>query len=164
MKKRTKIAIAVCCGLFLLCCVAGLIMLKKISAAGGIRYLYNLKHDTTGMAETQYYPENEAGANGDVTCTALTDPAVLGIKETIRFTKSGETIVWDEDYAYMRPEPVSFEDERITGQAEGVFTFRNSENHKDYGKLEVVHHTFLHFIAVIRPSVLSQLCTPIVGK
>ena len=126
MKKRTKIAIAVLGGLFLLGCGAGLFLLKKISAAGGVRYLYNLKHDTTGMAETQYYPENTAGADGTVTCTALTDPSVLGITETIRFTKSGEMIVWDEDYAYMRPEPVSFEDELITGQAEGIFTFRGN--------------------------------------
>ena len=56
MKKRRKIAIAVCGGLFLLCCGAGLILLKKISAAGGVRYLYNLKHDTKGMGETLYYP------------------------------------------------------------------------------------------------------------
>ena len=77
MKKRTKIAIVILCGLFLIGCGAGLLLLKKISSAGGIRYLYNLKHDTTGMAVTEYHPENEAGADGRVTCTTLTDPSVL---------------------------------------------------------------------------------------
>ena len=144
MKKRTKIAIVILCGLFLLGCAAGLLLLKKISSAGGIRYLYNLKHDTTGMAATEYHPENEAGADGRVTCTTLTDPAVLGITETIRFTKSGETLVWNEDYAYMRPERISFTDELITGQIDGIFTFRGNYHRTatSYGTAQIENERF----------------------
>ena len=144
MKKRTKIAIVILCGLFLLGCGAGLLLFKKISSAGGIRYLYNLKHDTTGMAATEYHPENTAGADGRVTCTTLTDPAVLGITETIRFTKSGETLVWNEDYAYMRPEKVSFTDELITGQVEGIFTFRGNYHRTaaSYGTAQIENERF----------------------
>ncbi len=144
MKKRTKIAIGIVCGLFLLGCGAGVLMLKKISSAGGIRYLYNLKHDTTGMAATEYHPENTEGADGRATCTTLTDPSVLGITETIRFTKSGETLVWNEDYAYMRPEPVFFEDELITGQVEGIFTFRGNYHRTatSYGTAQIENERF----------------------
>ena len=144
MKKRTKIAIVILCGLFLLGCGAGLLLLKKISSAGGIRYLYNLKHDTTGMAATEYHPENESGADGKVTCTTLTDPSVLGITETIRFTKSGETLVWNEDYAYMRPDRVSFTDELITGQVEGIFTFRGNYHRTmtAYGTAQITEEKF----------------------
>ena len=144
MKKRTKIAIVIFCGLFLLCCGAGLLLLKKISSAGGIRYLYNLKHDTAGMAATEYHPENETGAGDKATCTTLTDPSVLGITETIRFTKSGETLVWSEDYAYMRPERVSFEDELITGQVEGIFTFRGNYHRTatSYGTAQITEEKF----------------------
>ena len=126
MKKGTKIAMGVFCGLFLLGCGAGVLMLKKISAAGGIRYLYNAKHDTTGMAETEYHPEAITGVESAVTSTELTDPSVLGIKETIRFSKGGETIVWDEDYAYMRPDLISFAEEIPTRTVEGIFTFRGN--------------------------------------
>ncbi len=144
MKKRTKIAIVILCGLFLLGCGAGLLLFKKISSAGGIRYLYNLKHDTTGMAATEYHPENTAGADGRVTCTTLTDPSALGITETIRFTKSGETLVWNEDYAYMRPEKVSFTDELITGQVEGIFTFRGNYHRTAafYGTAQIENERF----------------------
>ncbi len=144
MKKRTKVALAIACGLFLLCCGVGLLLLRKISAAGGIRYLYNLKHDTAGMATTEYHPEAETGADGAVTCTELTNPAVLGIKETIRFAKSGETIVWDEDYAYMRPEQVSFEDELVTGQVDGIFTFRGNYHRTltSYGTAQIEKEKF----------------------
>ena len=38
MRKKTKIVLAVCCGFFLIACVIGVVLLKKISAAGGIRY------------------------------------------------------------------------------------------------------------------------------
>ncbi len=126
MKKRTKVIIAVLCVLFVIGCGAGLLLLKKISAAGGVRYLYNLKHDTTGMGETVYHPEAEAGADGTVTCTELTDPSVLGITETIRFQKSGETVVWDGDYAYSRQEPISFDGELSTKTVEGIVTFRGN--------------------------------------
>ncbi len=51
MKKRTKVIIAVLCVLFVIGCGAGLLLLKKISAAGGVRYLYNLKDK-----HTQYKP------------------------------------------------------------------------------------------------------------
>jgi len=144
MKKRTKIAIVILCGLFLLGCAAGLLLLKKISSAGGIRYLYNLNHDTTGMAATEYHPENMAGADGRVTCTTLTDPAVLGITETIRFTKGGETLVWNEDYAYMRPERISFTDELITGQIDGIFTFRGNYHRTatSYGTAQIENERF----------------------
>ena len=144
MKKRTKIAIVVLCGLFLLGCGAGVLLLKKISSAGGIRYLYNLKHNTTGMATTEYHPENTEGADGKATCTNLTDPSVLGITETIRFTKSGETLVWSEDYAYMRPEAVSFKGELITGQVEGIFTFRGNYHRTaaSYGTAQVENERF----------------------
>lgn len=144
MRKGTKIAIAVFAGLFLLGCVAGLFILKKISAAGGIRYLYNLKHDTTGMAETEYYPENTADADGKVTCTEQTAPERLGITETIRFTKGGESVVWNEDYAYMRPEQVFFQNELITGQVEGIFTFRGNYHRTaaSYGTAKIEKEAF----------------------
>lgn len=144
MRKGTKLAIAICAGLFLVGCVAGLFMLKKISAAGGIRYLYNLKHDTTGMAETEYYPENVAGADGAVTCTEQTAPEMLGITETIRFTKGGEDLVWSEEYAYMRPEQISFQDELITGQVEGIFTFRGNYHRTatSYGTAQIEKEAF----------------------
>ena len=144
MRKGTKIAIAVFAGLFLLGCVAGLFILKKISAAGGIRYLYNLKHDTTGMAETEYYPENIADADGKVTCTEQTAPEKLGITETIRFTKGGESVVWNEDYAYMRPEQVFFQNELITGQVEGIFTFRGNYHRTltSYGTAKITKERF----------------------
>ncbi len=144
MRKGTKLAIVIGAGLFLLGCGAGLIALKRISAAGGIRYLYNLKHDTTGMAETVYYPENAAGADGAVTCTEQTAPEVLGITETIRITKGGESLVWSEDYAYMRPEPVSFAEDLITGQVEGIFTFRGNYHRTatSYGTAQIEKEAF----------------------
>ena len=144
MKKGTKIAMGVFCGLFLLGCGAGVFMLKKISAVGGIRYLYNTKHDTTGMGATEYHPEAITGVESAVTSTELTDPSVLGIQETIRFSKGGETIVWDEDYAYMRPEPVSFAGEGVTGTVEGIFTFRGNYHRtlSSYGTADIKEGKF----------------------
>ena len=144
MKKTTKIGIAVLCVLFMAGCGAGLFLLKKISAAGGVRYLYNLKHDTVGMGETVYHPEAEEGAFGPVTCTELTDPSVLGITETIRFTKSGEPIVWSEDYAYSRQEPLFFWEEFQVGDAEGMFTFRGnySRSKTSHGVAQIEEEKF----------------------
>ncbi len=144
MKKRTKIAIGVFCGLFLLAGAAGLFLLKKISAAGGIRYLYNLKHDTTGMAATEYHPEAETGADGKVACTGVTDPSVLGITETLRFTKGGEALVSDGSYAYVRKEPIDFSEELITGTVEGIFTFRGNYHRTltSYGTAHIENERF----------------------
>ena len=144
MKKRTKIAIGVFCGLFLLGCGAGVFMLKKISAVGGIRYLYNAKHDTTGMAETEYHPEAITGVESAVTSTELTAPSVLGIRETIRFSKGGETIVWGEDYVYMRPDPISFAEEISTKTVEGIFTFRGNYQRtlSSYGTATITEEKF----------------------
>ncbi len=144
MKKGTKIAIGVFCGLFLLAGAAGLFMLKKISAAGGIRYLYNLKHDTTGMAATEYHAEAELGADGKVKSTGLTDPSVLGITETIRFTKGGESLVTDGAYSYVRWEPIDFSGELITGTVEGIFTFRGNyhRTRTSYGTAHIEEEQF----------------------
>lgn len=144
MKKGTKIAIGVFCGLFLLAGAAGLFMLKKISAAGGIRYLYNLKHDTTGMAATEYHAEAELGADGKVKSTGLTDPSVLGITETIRFTKGGESLVTDGAYSYVRREPIDFSGELITGTVEGIFTFRGNyhRTRTSYGTAHIEEEQF----------------------
>ena len=144
MKKRTKIAIGVFCGLFLLCCGAGLFLLKKISAAGGLRYLYNLEHDTTGMAETEYHPEAETGAMGTVTHTSLTDPEVLGITEKLRLSKNGIAIVSDGAYAYVRKEPVSFDEETIGGMVQGIFTFRGNYHRtmSSYGTANIEKEAF----------------------
>lgn len=144
MKKRTKIAIAVLGGLCLLCCVAGLFLFKRISAAGGIRYLYNLKHDTTGMAATEYHSEALSGATGRVTSTNLTDPSVLGITETIRFSKGGESVTSDGAYSYVRREPVSFEKEAVEGSVEGIFTFRGNYHRTltSYGTAEISKEKF----------------------
>lgn len=144
MKKRTKIAIAVFGGLCLLGCVAGLLLFKKISAAGGVRYLYNLKHDTTGMAATEYHPEGLSGAMGKVTCTELTAPSVMGITETIRFTKSGESLVSEDAYSYVRREPVSFDKEAVEGNVEGIFTFRGNYHRTltSYGTAEILKEKF----------------------
>lgn len=146
MKKRTKIALAVVCGIFLLCCGAGLFLLKKISAAGGIRYLYNAKHDTSGMAETEYFPENAAGAAGEVMCTEKTDPAQLGITQKLRYQKDGETVLVEgvENFEFEREEPVSFSGELVTGTVEGIFTFRGNY-HRDttsYGTAQIEEGCF----------------------
>ena len=144
MKKRTKIAIGVFCGLFLLCCGAGLFLLKKISAAGGLRYLYNLEHNTTGMGETQYYPEAAEGADGRVTYTELTNPSVLGITENIRLMRGGEYVVSDGAFSYVRKEPVSFDDEAVEGTVEGIFTFRGNYHRTmtSYGTAEIEKEKF----------------------
>lgn len=144
MKKKTKITIAVCSGLFLLVCGAGLFFLKKVSAAGGIRYLYNLKHDTTGMGATEYHPEAEDGADGKVTYTELTDPSVLGITENIRLIKGGEAIISDGAFSYMRKEPVDFTKELVTGTVEGIFTFRGNYHRTltSYGTAEIEKEKF----------------------
>ena len=144
MRKGTKIAIIVICGLFLLLCGAGLFMLKKISAVGGIRYLYNAKHDTAGMLETVYDPEAALGATGDVTSTELTDPAVLGITETLRFAKGEESILAEGDYAYMRSEPVTFTEESVKGDVEGIFTFRGNYHRtmSSYGTANISEEKF----------------------
>lgn len=144
MKKRTKIAIAALCVLFLLVCAAGVFMLKKISAAGGIRYLYNMKHDTTGMAETQYFPEAVAGADGETAAVEETVPAALGITETLRFTKNGETVVADGGYAFSRKEPISFSEEQVKGTVEGIFTFRGNYHRtlSSYGTAQITEEKF----------------------
>lgn len=126
MKKKTKIVLAVCCGLFLIAGVTGVVLLKKISAAGGIRYLYNAKHDTSGMATTEYNQVAEMGADGEVTCTETTNPKVLGITETLRYQKDGETIIQEGKTDFLREEPVSFTGDVVTGTVDGIFTFRGN--------------------------------------
>lgn len=146
MKKRTKWIIAVICGLFFLCCVAALVLLKKISAAGGIRYLYNVKHATSGMAETEYYPENAVGADGSVLCTEETDPARLGITQKLRSTKedgmvSVETV---EKAGFEREEPVDFAGSLVTGTVDGIFTFRGNYRRdvSSYGTAKITENCF----------------------
>ncbi len=126
MKKKTKIVLAAFCGLFLIACVTGLVLLKKISAAGGIRYLYNAKHDTSGMAATVYDVNGETGADGKVACTEATDPQVLGITETLRYQKEGQTVIVEGKTDFLREEPVSFTEELVTGAVDGIFTFRGN--------------------------------------
>lgn len=146
MKKRTKWAIAVICGLFLLCCVAALVLLKKISAAGGIRYLYNAKHATSGMAETEYYPEHVAGADGAVFCTEETDPARLGITQRLRYTKEDGTVSVEaaEQSGFEREEPVNFSESLVTGTVDGIFTFRGNYRRDvaSYGTAQITENRF----------------------
>ncbi len=126
MKKRTKVIIAAVCGLFLLVCAGGLLMLKKISAAGGIRYLYNRKHDTRGLVSTEYFPEALTGATGTVHCTEQTAPAALQITEKLRYERNGETVVAEGKTDFVREEPVSFYGDLVEGTVKGLFTFRGN--------------------------------------
>lgn len=119
-------------------------MLKKISAAGGIRYLYNMKHDTTGMAATEYFGEAQTGADGAVGSTALTAPSVLGITETIRVMKNGDAICSDGAYSFLRSEPVDFTEESVVGTVEGIFTFRGNYHRtlSSYGTAQITEEKF----------------------
>jgi outer membrane protein assembly factor BamB len=144
MKKKTKIVIAACVSLFLLVGIAGLLFLKQVRRAGGIRYLYNLKHDTMGLVSTEYYPEGLAGANGEADCTLQTAPSVLGITQTLRYEKDGETVTEKESYEFLREDTVSFEGDLITGTVEGLFTFRGNY-HRDttsYGTAQITKEQF----------------------
>lgn len=144
MKKKTKIVIAACVSLFLLVGIAGLLFLKQVRRAGGIRYLYNLKHDTMGLVSTEYYPEGLAGANGEADCTLQTAPSVLGITQTLRYERDGETVTEKESYEFLREDTVSFEGDLITGTVEGVFTFRGNY-HRDttsYGTAQITKEQF----------------------
>ena len=144
MKRKTKVTIAVLLSLFLVFCLAGVFLLKKISAAGGIRYLYNAKHDTKGMAETKYNPEAELGADGPVLCTALTNPSVLGIRETLRYWKDGKTVTEEGQTDFVRDVPVSFDGDLITGTVDGIFTFRGNYHRTmaSYGIAEIKKEKF----------------------
>lgn len=144
MKKKTKIIIAVCAGLFLLVGIAGLLFLKQVRTAGGIRYLYNLKHDTMGLVSTEYYPEGLAGATGEADCTLQTAPSVLGISQTLRYEKDGVTVTEKDSYEFLREDKVSFEGDLITGTVEGLFTFRGNY-HRDttsYGTAQITKEQF----------------------
>ena len=144
MKKKTKIIIAVCASLFLLVGIAGLLFLKQVRRAGGIRYLYNLKHDTMGLVSTEYYPEGLAGATGEADCTLQTAPSVLGISQTLRYEKDGETVTEQDSYEFLREDKVSFEGDLITGTVEGLFTFRGNY-HRDttsYGTAQITKEQF----------------------
>ncbi len=144
MKKKTKIIIAVCAGLFLLVGIAGLLFLKQVRRAGGIRYLYNLKHDTMGLVSTEYYPEGLAGATGEADCTLQTAPSVLGISQTLRYEKDGVTVTEQDSYEFLREDKVSFEGDLITGTVEGLFTFRGNY-HRDttsYGTAQITKEQF----------------------
>lgn len=144
MKKKMKIIIAVCASLFLLVGIAGLLFLKQVRRAGGIRYLYNLKHDTMGLVSTEYYPEGLAGATGEADCTLQTAPSVLGISQTLRYEKDGETVTEKDSYEFLREDKVSFEGDLITGTVEGLFTFRGNY-HRDttsYGTAQITKEQF----------------------
>ena len=144
MKKKTKIIIAVCASLFLLVGIAGLLFLKQVRRAGGIRYLYNLKHDTMGLVSTEYYPEGLAGATGEADCTLQTAPSVLGISQTLRYEKDGVTVTEQDSYEFLREDKVSFEGDLITGTVEGLFTFRGNY-HRDttsYGTAQITKEQF----------------------
>ena len=144
MKKKTKIVIAACVSLFLLVGIAGLLFLKQVRRAGGIRYLYNLKHDTMGLVSTEYYPEGLAGATGEADCTLQTAPSVLGISQTLRYEKDGETVTEQDSYDFLREDKVSFEGDLITGTVEGLFTFRGNY-HRDttsYGTAQITKEQF----------------------
>lgn len=144
MKKKTKIIIAVCASLFLLVGIAGLLFLKQVRRAGGIRYLYNLKHDTMGLVSTEYYPEGLAGATGEADCTLQTAPSVLGISQTLRYEKDGVTVTEKDSYEFLREDKVSFEGDLITGTVEGLFTFRGNY-HRDttsYGTAQITKEQF----------------------
>lgn len=144
MKKKTKIIIAVCAGLFLLVGIAGLLFLKQVRRAGGIRYLYNLKHDTMGLVSTEYYPEGLAGATGEADCTLQTAPSVLGISQTLRYEKDGVTVTEKDSYEFLREDKISFEGDLITGTVEGLFTFRGNY-HRDttsYGTAQITKEQF----------------------
>ena len=144
MKKKTKIVIAACVSLFLLVGIAGLLFLKQVRRAGGIRYLYNLKHDTMGLVSTEYYPEGLAGANGEADCTLQTAPSVLGITQSLRYEKDGETVTEKESYEFLREDTVSFEGDLITGTVEGLFTFRGNyhRNTTSYGTAQIAKEQF----------------------
>lgn len=127
MKKKTKASIAVVvCGLFLLVCVAGLLFLKKVRAAGGLRYLYNLEHDTAGLVSTEYFPEGLAYATGEPKATAQTDPTVLGIMQKLRFERGGKIEVAEGAEGFVREALISFDGDMVTGTVEGLFTFRGN--------------------------------------
>lgn len=141
MKKKRKGIIAVTCGLFLLVCAVGLIALKKISSAGGFRYLYNMRHDTKGLVSTEYFPEAEAGADKAAHSTPETAPQVLGIKEKLR-VQEGE--VTEEYGTFVRKDAVLFEESSVRGTVEGLFTFRGNYNRTaaSFGTASVVNETF----------------------
>lgn len=144
MKKKMKIIIAVCASLFLLVGIAGLLFLKQVRRAGGIRYLYNLKHDTMGLVSTEYYPEGLAGATREADCTLQTAPSVLGISQTLRYEKDGVTVTEQDSYEFLREDKVSFEGDLITGTVEGLFTFRGNY-HRDttsYGTAQITKEQF----------------------
>lgn len=144
MKKRTKVIIAVVCGLFLLVCAGGLLILRKISAAGGIRYLYNMEHDTQGLVSTEYYPEAAAGAAGVAHATGQTDPGVLGITEKLRYEKDGKTVIAEGKSDFVRKEPVSFYGDLVTGTVAGLYTFRGNYHRSgaSYGLAAVTKERF----------------------
>ncbi|MCH5272902.1 MAG: PQQ-binding-like beta-propeller repeat protein [Lachnospiraceae bacterium] len=144
MKKKIKVIIAAVCGLFLLVCGIGLLMLRKISAAGGIRYLYNMKHDTAGLVSTEYFPENTAGAAGGAYCTENTAPGVLGITEKLRYEKDGEIVISEGKADFVREEPIAFYGTLVTGTVQGLYTFRGNYHRSaaSYGLAEVTKERF----------------------
>ena len=144
MKKRKGIIIAAVCVLFLLVCVVALLFLKKIRAAGGLRYLYNLEHDTVGLVSTQYFPEGLAYATGNPKSTELTAPSVLGITQKIRFEEDGKIEIAEGAEGFVREEPISFSDDLITGTVEGLFTFRGNYHRtgSSYGTAAVTEARF----------------------
>ncbi len=144
MKKKTKIVIAAAAALFLLVCAGGLLMLKKISAAGGIRYLYNAKHETRGVLEAEYFPEAAKGAAGAAYCTERTDPAALGITERLRYEENGENVVTEGKTDFVREEPISFYGDLVTGTVNGLYTFRGNYHRSaaSYGMAKVTEERF----------------------
>ncbi|MBQ9767279.1 MAG: PQQ-binding-like beta-propeller repeat protein [Lachnospiraceae bacterium] len=144
MKKRRGIIIAAVCVLFLLVCVGALLFLKKIRAAGGLRYLYNLEHDTVGLVSTEYFPEGLAYATGNPKSTALTAPSVLGITEILRFEAGGKVEVAEGSEGFVREETISFSGDLITGTVKGLFTFRGNYHRtgSSYGTATVEKEQF----------------------
>lgn len=144
MKKRTKGIIAVTGVLFLLVCVAALLFLKKVRAAGGARYLYNLEHDTEGLVSTEYFPESLQNAAKLPESTAQTAPEVLGIRQKLRFEQDGSLLVAEDEKNYVREEAIAFYGKLVTGTAEGLFTFRGNYHRtgSSYGVAKITKEQF----------------------
>lgn len=126
MKKKRRGIIALGCVLFLIVCVVALLFLRKVRAAGGLSYLYNLKHDTAGLVSTEYMPNGLANATGEPKSTDLTNPSVLGITQKLRYERNGVVQIAEGETGFEREEPISFYGDLITGTVDGLFTFRGN--------------------------------------
>ena len=122
---------------------AGFKLLVKV---GNPKYFYNYLHDAAGSLDAEYYPEYEAGADGEVPfSTAATDPKAHGVSEIIKVSvnkaaaeenadnagASGTSPAdWETSYVreYSRNGQISFSKDFVTGEpaAGGMLTFRGN--------------------------------------